>query len=380
MRQSAVLPTTTDWYARVFGFPEGSLDDTRKFVNHEAVCPPPQPDPVSGLMIYRYMRHGCSRPIQAGAFELLSVAELRARVVDALEQIKALPHGKCLDGDITVSNVVSESRALHTLPELTGAVFQAASQFNCLEFASPSMTPENGITCYCDDRTQGPACAIAAAAGTQFRQHGTLMKNGIRGQTRDSQINTLADVEQVIRNRTGQEPPWTVENGYIDADGERLRELNAAILNDPSLREAMIAALRIGVQFDTEVTAAFDPAAPAYTVNQTFNSAVSVGYSRCSAEDWATVSSLVLCGSYEATLLTSVLTNCWRLLKQRPPRPVLLTKLGGGVFQNSTSWIQAAIEHAIQTLRPLKIAIDCRIVHFFEVEEGYDLFVRRLAV
>ena len=45
---------------------------------------------------------------------------------------------------------------MHSEPEFDGAMFQAASQFNCLEFVSPAEVPENGITKYQDDNTQVP--------------------------------------------------------------------------------------------------------------------------------------------------------------------------------------------------------------------------------
>jgi hypothetical protein len=54
----------------------------------------------------------------------------------------------------------------HSDPKLNGATFQAASQFNCLEFASADGVPEKGIAVYELDCTQGPACAIACAAST----------------------------------------------------------------------------------------------------------------------------------------------------------------------------------------------------------------------
>ena len=381
MKPRPLLPVTRDWYAHVFGFPEGGLDDTRKFVNHEAVCPAPNIDEITGLEHFHYVRHGePKREVVAGAFQVLSVRDLRAKVHGALAQAKALgPVSTALDGKVTVTNQVGESRALHTLPELTGAVFQAASQFNCLEFASPTMTPENGIACYCDDRTQGPACALAGAAGTQFRQHGVQVPGSShRGQSSQHQLNTLTAVEAVVLSRTGTRAPWTVGNGYIDADPAQLRELSASIDADPELKREMHDALQIGVQFDTEVTADFDPVAPPYFVTQTFNSAISVGYSRCTAEDWSVVGRLVLEASYEATFLVAVLNNCWRLLKQRPPRPLLLTKLGGGVFQNDPAWIRGAIEHGARAVAALGVALDCRIVHLSEVEEGYDEFVNQL--
>jgi hypothetical protein len=46
-----------------------------------------------------------------------------------------------------------------------------ASQFNLLEMTGPSVTPEDGVTRYKDDPTQGPACAIAAGAATILHRH-----------------------------------------------------------------------------------------------------------------------------------------------------------------------------------------------------------------
>ena len=48
---------------------------------------------------------------------------------------------------------------------------QAASQFNCLEFAHPGAVPENGVTGYIYDGTQGPACSLAAPAATVARNY-----------------------------------------------------------------------------------------------------------------------------------------------------------------------------------------------------------------
>ena len=54
---------------------------------------------------------------------------------------------------------------MHGLPENRGALFQVASQFNMLEMVGPRVTPEEGVTRYEHDRTQGPACAMAAGRG-----------------------------------------------------------------------------------------------------------------------------------------------------------------------------------------------------------------------
>ena len=62
---------------------------------------------------------------------------------------------------------------MHTAPEYTGALFQVASQFNALEMVGPDYTPEDGATRYQHDHTQGPACAMAAAPATIFRNYFT---------------------------------------------------------------------------------------------------------------------------------------------------------------------------------------------------------------
>ena len=60
---------------------------------------------------------------------------------------------------------------MHQDPQYAGALFQVASQFNLLEMTSPDVTPEDGVTRYAYDRTQGPACAIAAGAATLYRNY-----------------------------------------------------------------------------------------------------------------------------------------------------------------------------------------------------------------
>jgi hypothetical protein len=68
----------------------------------------------------------------------------------------------------TLRNVVSESTTLHQTEASRGSVFQAVGQFNRLQFATPHHVPENGITGYATDHTQGPSCAMTCA-GTGYR-------------------------------------------------------------------------------------------------------------------------------------------------------------------------------------------------------------------
>jgi len=72
---------------------------------------------------------------------------------------------------IAVRVVVGDVRRLHAAPEHACALFQVASQFNLLEMTAPHVTPEDGVTRYKDDPTQGPACAIVAGAATMYRNY-----------------------------------------------------------------------------------------------------------------------------------------------------------------------------------------------------------------
>lgn len=78
-------------------------------------------------------------------------------------------------GSMEVREVVANVQNLHRDESTAGSLFQVAS-FNLLEMGSPSVTPEAGVGIYENDHTQGPACAIAAGAGTIYRNYFALVK------------------------------------------------------------------------------------------------------------------------------------------------------------------------------------------------------------
>jgi hypothetical protein len=60
------------------------------------------------------------------------------------------------DGPAIVPGVVrGDSRELHLAPEQQGALIQVASQFNLLEMVGPNVSPEDGVSGYAWDHTQG---------------------------------------------------------------------------------------------------------------------------------------------------------------------------------------------------------------------------------
>ena len=141
-----------DWFETLTGFRETDYDGTRAKLK------------VEGSRL-RSLVNGKDYGI--GDLELVSLQSLRERVKSA----GGLP------GRLKVSVVTGDVRQMHRSPENAGALFQVASQFNLLEMVSPTVTPEQGVTRYQHDRTQGPACAIAAGAATHLPQ---LLRAGKR--------------------------------------------------------------------------------------------------------------------------------------------------------------------------------------------------------
>src|SRR5580704_47893 len=156
-----------DWFERLTGFRETPYGDTRAKLK------------VEGSRLQSLI-NGKSYGI--GELELVPLQALRERVKSA----DGLP------GRLKVSVVTGDVRQLHQSPENAGALFQVASQFNLLEMTSYDVTPEQGVTRYQRDHTQGPACAIAAGAATIYRNYFAPVC-GSDGQTAERQFNGLAE-------------------------------------------------------------------------------------------------------------------------------------------------------------------------------------------
>merc|ERR1719504_525045 len=102
-------------------------------------------------------------------------------------------------GSLKLGTVVGDVTAILRDSANRHATFQVASQFNCLEFASPNVTPERGVSGYVYDKTQGPACSIACGPATVYRNYCVNLA-GERGQRANRQINNLADVSDLVGN------------------------------------------------------------------------------------------------------------------------------------------------------------------------------------
>jgi hypothetical protein len=309
------------WFEKLTGFRETSASEVRKNI---ALDGETLTSSVNGNVMV------------CGRLETPSLADLRERVRSA---------GR-VEGHISIREVVANVQALHTDVSNAGSLFQVASQFNLLEMVSPSVTPEQGVGIYEDDHTQGPACAIAAGAGTIYRNYFANVDGHI-GQSARNQIDCLADLGKELGNSDSR--LWQMRNGYALASRSGLMEitnrLQAANENElDQLREL----LRIGIHWDTQVTLTDSD----HKVSQAYCSALPVTYSNHSSDLWEDFARLVLEASYEATICTAILN--WR---STGSNRVFLTQLGGGAFGNETSWIIESLKRAIKLYEQWNIEV-----------------------
>ena len=299
------------WFETLTGFPETSPGQVRENITIQGE----NLTSVNG----RAMSHGW--------LETPSLAELRKRVRRSGHSV----------GRISVREVIADVRELHLNATNAGSLFQVASQFNLLEMVGPNVTPEQGVGIYENDRTQGPACAIAAGAGTIYRNYFANV-NGKIGQSHNNQIDCLADIGRKLGNTDNR--LWEMRNGYALPSLAGLREVSNRLrsLNENELDE-LRQSLRIGIQWKTQVT--LDQAT--HKVSQAYCSALPVAYSAQPSDLWESFARLILEAAYEATISAGILNS-----QTTGNNHVFLTLLGGGAFGNEPIWITQALKRALK--------------------------------
>lgn len=351
------------WFESLFGFNESTCSlISRKFaVETDEDC----------FVTLTSNENGQS--FRSGRFSTPSLESLREQGRDILAQRQPC--------ELTLDNIATNDvRELHAEKANRTSVFQAASQFNCLEFPGSGTTPEEGITAYSSDYTQGPSCSVACAPGTLFRNYFAPVRGQI-GQSRHNQINNMEDVEVALGNTDNKY--FRVRNGYTSSDDERLE----AFVQEWSTRgEELTCAfdkLKIGVHEDTQVVyknAKFARvSSQEQVVTQCFCSAISCGYSHGALDKWEMIAANVLKASYKATLWATVL-NAERHGWTTASRTVFLTMVGGGVFGNLPAWINQAIASACHELRQSGLIV--HVVHFRNINHAikHDINARFAAL
>ncbi|MEB3116707.1 hypothetical protein ABZ067_21330 [Proteus mirabilis] len=214
------------WFNDVFGFEESDYAETQARFFQEGP--------------FLHTRSQPSVSYRSGILTMPSLAELRKAVSNLVTE----PYGRC-----RFDILEADAYDLHRKSEVKGALIQVASQFNLLEMPCEYTTPEKGITDYQFDHTQGPACAMACAAATVFRNY--LVPMGSQtGQSTTSQLNTLADMEKAIGI-----DGIRMKNGYALMSANTVQAISRYIASlDEQMRDRLRQELRIGLHSDTEVT------------------------------------------------------------------------------------------------------------------------------
>jgi hypothetical protein len=317
-----------DWFERITGFKELGYAETQAALS------------VAGGKLRSV--HS-TRECGVGELETPTLSGLRERAAPIIAQAK---------GELRVSSLQGDVRRLHAHALNNHSLFQVASQFNLLEMIGPQVTPEDGVTGYQQDRTQGPACAMAAGAAAIYRNYFAPVGAGV-GQTRDRQIDCLADVGTALGAK--QHKLWEMRNGYALCSRQGLANIDAKLLGmSAEARDRLRGMLRIGLHWGVEVT---ESATPGQRVTQAFCSALPVAYTDVPGRHWQRFATLVLEAAYEATLLAAVLNR-----QQTGCPTVFLTSLGGGAFGNEREWIDSAMARAFEAVQ--RCELDVRVVSF----------------
>lgn len=314
------------WFERLTGFAETDYASTQSRLKV-----------VDG----RLHSDATDRTYGAGRLQFVSLAELRDR-----------SQNRSRNGRLQIGDLFGDIRCLHTDPANAGATIQVASQFNMLEMVSPRITPEHGVSRYESDPTQRPACAIAAGAGTIFRNYLVPMCDQI-GQSAARQLDGLQGIGVEIGRQISTDPAdlWQMKNGYALPEPAQLARIETHLrsLDEPA-RDALRGLLRVGYHADVEITET--GAAQKTIVSQIYCSALPVSYSGIAAVNWSSFASLILEAAYEATFHCAILNAA-----NGGSNRLLLTRLGGGAFGNRDEWIDTAIRRSTAMFKDCNLKI-----------------------
>ena len=343
-----------------------------------------------------------------GRFSTPSVAELRAEILEKTKEGNTVlvdssassSAGEQTQNGITFRNIGGNARSLHLDPQNAGAIFQVASQFNLLEMVGPNVRPQDGISRYFADKTQGPVCAVACPAGTVFRNY---FYNG-SGQAVE-QFDGAGDIARLVGN--ARHHYWTMRNGYmLPTKMGVLEGLNQRFASDESirmshneagpesksaglekatkgteadfipLRDAVVASLRVGIHWDVEVERSHaSPERAPHRVCQVYSSAVPVNYTKtvATSKQWEPLARAILEGTYESVLSAGAMI--WLKRGREGRVKIYLTCVGGGAFGNRTLWIADAMEKALKKFQ--EFPLDVCLVHYMRnVTQASNPFVK----
>lgn len=295
----------------------------------------------------------------AGAFESMSINSLRRKTKDVVVS----KHGKAgkfhlLIGDKPwANNAVNKKLDIGAMladPAYEGATFQVASNFNALEGSSVSCMPL--VEEYVYDNTQGPRASISCLAATLLRKYYAFYKDDTAPENWSQElgkreVSFLQEASDAIKTKTGLELP--VANGYLDVSSFSKKQRK--IIDDHLNLEN----IHVGLHQNAEVMWGYnwtgDLEKEGLWVNQVFTAALDLGMASGSEnylvahdESVKNIARKLLFAAYEGTIRAAIIAGSQK---------VVLTLVGGGVFNNNPQEIVDAICANEKTIRTSGIQV-----------------------
>jgi hypothetical protein len=357
---------TPSWFNVIFGFNEVDYESTKKKLE--------------------YLYNGSQiNNINVGTFTILSNKELKSKLNN-----KIIHSGI---GHVIIKNIIGDITEIHKDIKNKNSLIQVASQFNCLEMKDPNITPENGITIYEHDYSQGPKCAIATPAALAYRNYlynklelnsddiqnasnssdqiphrrqinHTNMSSLYIGQTKDKQINMANDLLNYLK-KFDNSINWNMQNGYLLFDDiNSLQKINQ-LLNNNDIFQFAKNIIKVG--YHSDIGVCIDNI-KYHNLNHVYCSGLPISYHNHLFQNkdiWVNISKLFLEGQYENTLMLACLNN---LINDKP---VYLTMIGGGVFGMDHYLIKDAIKKSCVMIENMGYNLEVNIVHYREINPIY---------
>ena len=126
--------------------------------------------------------------------------------------------------------------------------------------------------------------------------------------------------------------------------------------------------MRVGIHRDVLIADTKDSENPVFKT-QVLASAIPVARGYSSVTDsglWEPFARLVLEAQYEHTILEGLRDNAMRIKEGKETKPILLTALGGGVFDNEPKWIKESMALAVKKAGDYGIPFEVSINYFDE--------------
>ena len=227
-----------------------------------------------------------------------------------------------------------------------GEIIQGASQFNALEMMSPYAKPKDGVSIYIQDVTQGPRLSMMALPAVIYRNYHFIKEN-------KKQFNALELLN--LEHKNG----YLLWNDNPEKIEENIKE-NYRKIKIPSMCFTQVD----GIDYDYHHVTYHNRDK---LIHQIFSSSAPFdAYGNGGNKDsQLNIIKYILKAQYMGVIGTGLILNS---LKKKN-RPIHLTLVGGGVFNNPLEIIHSAIHEAMDFYSKYKCKI---IIHCFKYSEYKD--------